>query len=134
MARAITGGACTWGSSSRSGRAYASAGWAAAETAATPTAVAAGVRGRRCAIPAPRIRYFTPPPPRPRGIPNAQPLSGRRPPGNAQGKVLLFDDSFEHEVFHDGEGARVVLIVDAPSPRRNDRDRNSGLAEVYLPF
>jgi hypothetical protein len=31
-----------------------------------------------------------------------------------EGKVLLFDDSYEHEVFHDGigKGPRVVLIVD----------------------
>ena len=31
-----------------------------------------------------------------------------------EGKVLLFDDSYEHEVFHDGlgQGPRVVLIVD----------------------
>lgn len=31
-----------------------------------------------------------------------------------EGKVLLFDDSYEHEVFHDGigRGPRVVLIID----------------------
>lgn len=31
-----------------------------------------------------------------------------------EGKVLLFDDSYEHEVFHEGlgQGPRVVLIVD----------------------
>jgi hypothetical protein len=71
------------------------------------------------------------PAPAPGGYPTPNPCpdGGRR---ETQGKVLLFDDSFEHEVFHDGEGARVVLIVDAPSPRRDDRDRNSGLTAIYL--
>ncbi|XP_013135168.1 PREDICTED: aspartyl/asparaginyl beta-hydroxylase isoform X2 [Papilio polytes] len=32
------------------------------------------------------------------------------------GKVLLFDDSFEHEVWHNGTGARLVLIVDVWHP------------------
>jgi aspartyl/asparaginyl beta-hydroxylase (cupin superfamily) len=34
-----------------------------------------------------------------------------------EGEVLLFDDSFEHEVFHDGVGPRVVLIVDVWHPQ-----------------
>lgn len=29
-----------------------------------------------------------------------------------EGKVLMFDDSFEHEVWHDGDTLRLVLIVD----------------------
>ncbi|KAH9377996.1 hypothetical protein HPB48_015091 [Haemaphysalis longicornis] len=29
-----------------------------------------------------------------------------------EGKVLMFDDSFEHEVWHDGDSLRLVLIVD----------------------
>ncbi|KAG8190498.1 hypothetical protein JTE90_006671 [Oedothorax gibbosus] len=29
-----------------------------------------------------------------------------------EGKVLLFDDSFEHEVWHNGNSSRLVLIVD----------------------
>lgn len=33
-----------------------------------------------------------------------------------QGKVLAFDDSFEHEVFHQGEETRVVLVVDCWQP------------------
>ena len=34
----------------------------------------------------------------------------------SQGKVLAFDDSFEHEVFHQGEQTRVVLVVDCWQP------------------
>ena len=33
-----------------------------------------------------------------------------------QGKVLAFDDSFEHEVFHKGDQTRVVLVVDCWQP------------------
>ena len=29
-----------------------------------------------------------------------------------EGKCLVFDDSFEHEVWHDGDRDRVVLILD----------------------
>ena len=32
------------------------------------------------------------------------------------GECLIFDDSFEHEVWHDGSGDRIVLIVDAWHP------------------
>ena len=34
-----------------------------------------------------------------------------------EGRVMLFDDSYEHEVFHEGEGPRVVLIVDVWQPQ-----------------
>jgi hypothetical protein len=36
-----------------------------------------------------------------------------------EGRVLLFDDSYEHEVFHDGtgQGPRIVLIVDVYDAR-----------------
>ena len=37
-----------------------------------------------------------------------------------EGRVMLFDDSYEHEVFHEGEGARVVLIVDVWQPQLVD--------------
>ena len=40
-----------------------------------------------------------------------------------EGKVLLFDDSYEHEVFHEGgeeAGSRVVLIVDLWHPEVSD--------------
>ncbi|CAH0405476.1 unnamed protein product [Chilo suppressalis] len=33
-----------------------------------------------------------------------------------EGRVLLFDDSFEHEVWHNGTGTRLVLIVDVWHP------------------
>ncbi len=42
-----------------------------------------------------------------------------------EGEVLVFDDSFEHEVFHDGIGPRVVLIVDVWHPQLT----NDGLRE-----
>ena len=32
------------------------------------------------------------------------------------GECLIFDDSFEHEVWHDGEGDRIVLICDMWHP------------------
>ena len=35
----------------------------------------------------------------------------------AVGDWLVFDDSFEHEVSHTGEAARLVLIVDLPHPQ-----------------
>ena len=37
-----------------------------------------------------------------------------------EGKVLVFDDSYEHEVFHGGLGPRVVLIVDVWHPQLTD--------------
>lgn len=33
-----------------------------------------------------------------------------------EGKCLIFDDSFEHEVWHDGEEDRIVLILDVWHP------------------
>lgn len=39
-----------------------------------------------------------------------------------QGSVLMFDDSFDHEVIHDGEKPRVVLIVDIWHPSLTDED------------
>ncbi|XP_045538064.1 aspartyl/asparaginyl beta-hydroxylase isoform X2 [Papilio machaon] len=39
------------------------------------------------------------------------------------GKVLLFDDSFEHEVWHNGTGARLVLIVDVWHPDLTAHER-----------
>ena len=34
-----------------------------------------------------------------------------------QGECLVFDDSFEHEVFHDGNADRIVLICDCWHPQ-----------------
>ena len=36
--------------------------------------------------------------------------------GWGEGEVVVFDDSFEHEVWHRGTQRRVVLIVDFVSP------------------
>ena len=33
-----------------------------------------------------------------------------------EGKILLFDDSYEHEVWNDGETPRAVLIIDLWHP------------------
>lgn len=32
------------------------------------------------------------------------------------GKCVIFDDSFEHEVWQDGETERIVLVADIPHP------------------
>lgn len=40
-----------------------------------------------------------------------------------QGKVLLIDDSFEHEVWNNGSSARIVLIVDVWHPRLSLAER-----------
>jgi len=42
-----------------------------------------------------------------------------------EGKVLVFDDSFEHEVWHDGDSYRLVLIVDLWHPELTVEERNS---------
>ena len=33
-----------------------------------------------------------------------------------EGEVLIFDDSFEHEVWNESENERLILIVDIPHP------------------
>jgi aspartate beta-hydroxylase len=40
-----------------------------------------------------------------------------------RGQCLILDDSFEHEVIHDGETRRVVLIVDCWHPDLTEKDR-----------
>jgi aspartate beta-hydroxylase len=40
-----------------------------------------------------------------------------------EGKCLIFDDSYEHEVRHDGTADRVVLILDLPHPDLADARR-----------
>ena len=40
----------------------------------------------------------------------------------ARGKALAFDDSFEHEVVHEGERVRVVLVVDVWHPGLTPED------------
>jgi Aspartyl/Asparaginyl beta-hydroxylase len=39
-----------------------------------------------------------------------------------EGKCFVFDDSFEHEVWHEGDSPRVVLIVDTPNPCLVNKD------------
>ncbi|KAL0268461.1 UNVERIFIED_CONTAM: hypothetical protein PYX00_010398 [Menopon gallinae] len=40
-----------------------------------------------------------------------------------EGKVIVFDDSFEHEVWHNGTSARLVLIVDVWHPELTPQER-----------
>ncbi|XP_023301830.2 aspartyl/asparaginyl beta-hydroxylase isoform X1 [Lucilia cuprina] len=42
-----------------------------------------------------------------------------------EGKFLIFDDSFEHEVWHEGQGIRLVLIVDIWHPELSEHQRRS---------
>ena len=39
------------------------------------------------------------------------------------GKCICFDDSYEHEVWHDGSEERLVLIVDVWHPAMTHQDR-----------
>ncbi|XP_039755669.1 aspartyl/asparaginyl beta-hydroxylase isoform X2 [Pararge aegeria] len=41
------------------------------------------------------------------------------------GKTFIFDDSFEHEVWHNGSGSRLVLIVDVWHPELTAAERRS---------
>ncbi|XP_064596923.1 aspartyl/asparaginyl beta-hydroxylase-like [Liolophura sinensis] len=40
-----------------------------------------------------------------------------------EGKFIIFDDSFEHEVWHDGNSFRLVLIVDFWHPELSDHEK-----------
>lgn len=42
-----------------------------------------------------------------------------------EGKVFIFDDSFEHEVWHNGTGTRIVLIVDLWHPELTPVERST---------
>ncbi|ESO95209.1 hypothetical protein LOTGIDRAFT_144765, partial [Lottia gigantea] len=42
-----------------------------------------------------------------------------------EGEVIIFDDSFEHEVWHDGETFRLVLIIDFWHPDIPDKQRRT---------
>ncbi|KAM7346098.1 uncharacterized protein ACRADG_012093 isoform 2-T2 [Cochliomyia hominivorax] len=42
-----------------------------------------------------------------------------------EGKFLIFDDSFEHEVWHEGQGLRLVLIIDIWHPDLNEKQRRT---------
>lgn len=40
-----------------------------------------------------------------------------------EGEIIIFDDSFEHEVWHNGTESRIVLIVDVWHPELTDNER-----------
>jgi len=40
-----------------------------------------------------------------------------------QGEFIVFDDSFEHEVWHDGDQVRLVLIVDMWHPELTAQEK-----------
>lgn len=42
-----------------------------------------------------------------------------------EGKIILFDDSWEHEVWHNGSADRLVLIVDVWHPDLSDKERKT---------
>ncbi|XP_071525235.1 uncharacterized protein [Panulirus ornatus] len=42
-----------------------------------------------------------------------------------EGKILIFDDSWEHEVWHEGDSYRLVLIVDVWHPELSDHERKT---------
>ncbi|KAK3088658.1 hypothetical protein FSP39_022013 [Pinctada imbricata] len=42
-----------------------------------------------------------------------------------EGKIIIFDDSFEHEVWHDGKELRMVLIVDFWHPELTQRQKQT---------
>ncbi|MGI5152091.1 aspartyl/asparaginyl beta-hydroxylase domain-containing protein [Plantactinospora sp. CA-294935] len=48
--------------------------------------------------------------------------------GWQEGRCLVFDDSFEHEVWHDGDRPRVVLLMDVCHPELDPADRDVMLA------
>ena len=47
-----------------------------------------------------------------------------------EGECLVFDDSYEHEVWHDGAGDRIVLICDMWHP---DLDVDRDIVPTLLP-
>uniref|UniRef100_A0A663E9X4 Aspartyl/asparaginy/proline hydroxylase domain-containing protein n=1 Tax=Aquila chrysaetos chrysaetos TaxID=223781 RepID=A0A663E9X4_AQUCH len=52
---------------------------------------------------------------------------GMVPGGNPalEGKVLIFDDSFEHEVWQDAENYRLIFIVDVWHPELTAQQRRT---------
>ena len=54
-----------------------------------------------------------------------------------EGKCMVFDDTFNHEVWHDGDSQRVVLFIDFVRPFRQPvKSINNGIikAIAYSPF
>jgi aspartyl/asparaginyl beta-hydroxylase (cupin superfamily) len=53
-----------------------------------------------------------------------------------ENKVIIFDDSFEHEIWHEGTGTRLVLIFDVWHPDLSDAERRAimfGRRLLYAP-
>jgi aspartate beta-hydroxylase len=50
-----------------------------------------------------------------------------------EGGCLVFDDSFEHEVRHDGDRPRLVLLLDVPYPGLDEQARRRVLADQQAP-
>ena len=42
-----------------------------------------------------------------------------------EGKVFVFDDSWEHEVWHNGNSYRLILIVDVWHPELTDEEKKT---------
>lgn len=45
-----------------------------------------------------------------------------------EGKIIIFDDSFEHEVWHEGSSNRLVLIIDVWHPELTEQEKKSLVA------
>ena len=56
----------------------------------------------------------------------------------AEGECIVFDDSFEHEVWHEGSADRVVLLINfwhpmlPPDKRRIDMSGQAGAGEYEM--
>jgi len=51
-----------------------------------------------------------------------------------KGKCILFDDSYEHEVWHEGDSPRAVLLLDIWHPDLNEQERQDLINGLYIPF
>ena len=49
-----------------------------------------------------------------------------------EGQMLVFDDSFEHEVIHESKGQRTVLIIDFHHPDLSQVKNNEIVSEFSL--
>lgn len=45
--------------------------------------------------------------------------------GWTEGKFLIFDDSFEHEVWHNGTETRLILIIDLWHPELTESEKKT---------
>lgn len=73
------------------------------------------------------------------GLDVPEPAAGRLRVGDewrhwSEGKAFAFDDSFEHEVVHEGDRARVVLVVDVWHPGLSPTDVEVLAQPVFARF